>query len=117
MNGFLGFLICCIAAILSFSSGSILLGLIAAMFMFISFLTWGLNLRLTMGKDVKTLRRIRARMMLQNKTPEEINKALKEEISAVEAKTAPIPKWVRILYFVSVSGGIIILATVLVRYS
>lgn len=111
MNGFLGFLICCIAAVMMFGSGNFALGTIAAIFMFISFFTWGLNLRLTRGRDVRKLRRIRARMTLEKKSPEEIQKALQEEVSSVESVTAPMPKWVSILYFVSVAGGIIILAT------
>lgn len=109
MSGFLGFFVCCIATVMMFSSGNIALGIIASIFMFVSFFTWGLNLRLTKGKDVGKLRRIRARMILEKKSAEEIQKALQEQISAVEANIAPVPKWVNILYFVAVAGGIIIL--------
>jgi len=115
MNGFLGFFICCMAAILMFTSGDIILGLIASLFMMISFFTWGLNLRLTRGRDVKSLRRIRARMILENKSAVEIQKALQEEVSAVEAKSAPVPKWVTRLYLIAVAGGVIILATAALR--
>jgi mannitol-specific phosphotransferase system IIBC component len=109
MSSFLGFLICCIAAIMMFDKGNILLAIIALIFAFISFFTWGLKLRLTKGKDVKKLRRIRARMLLEKKSTEEIQKALKDEISAVEAQTALIPKWVSTMYFAAIAGGIILL--------
>jgi hypothetical protein len=109
MSGFLGFFICCIAAIMMFDKGHILLALIAMIFAFLSLYTWGLKLRLTRGKDVKKLRRIRARMLLEKKSPEEIRKALQDEISAVEAQTSFVPKWVSIIYFVSVAYGIILL--------
>jgi hypothetical protein len=109
MNGFLGFLICCIAAVLMFDKGNILLAIAALIFAFISFFTWGLNLRLTRGKDVKKLRRIRARMLLEKKSPEEIQKVLQNEISAVESQTALVPRWVSTLYFAAIAGGIILL--------
>jgi hypothetical protein len=109
MSGFLGFFICCIAAIMMFDKGNFLLAIIALFFAFVSFFTWGLRLRLTKGKDVKKLKRIRARMLLEKRSPEEIQKALKDEISAVEAQTAFVPKWVSMLYFVAVAGGIILL--------
>lgn len=109
MSGFLGFFICCIAAVMMFDRGSIMLTIVALFFAFISFFTWGLKLRLTKGQDVRQLRRIRARMILEKKSPEEIQKALRDKISAVENKTAFVPGWVSTLYFVSVTGGIILL--------
>ncbi len=92
-----------------FDKGSMLLAVIALFFAFVSFFTWGLRLRLAKGKDVKKLRRIRARMLLEKRSPEEIQKALQNEISSVESRTALIPKWVSMLYFVAVAGGIIML--------
>jgi hypothetical protein len=109
MSGFLGFFICCIAAVMMFDKGNILLAIIALILAFISLFTWGLKLRLTQGKDVKKLRRIRARMLLEKKSPEEIQKALQDEISTVEAQTAFVPKWVSTLYFAAIAGGIILL--------
>ncbi len=109
MSGFLGFLICCIAAVMMFDRGSILLTIVALFFAFISFFSWGLKLRLTKGQDVRQLRRIRARMILEKRSPEEIQKALRDKISAVEKQTAFVPRWVSTLYFVSVAGGIILL--------
>jgi len=109
MSGFLGFFICCIAAVMMFDRGSILLTIVALFFAFISFFSWGLRLRLTKGQDVKKLRRIRARMILEKRTPEEIQKALKDKISDVETQTAFVPKWVSMMYFISVTGGILLL--------
>jgi mannitol-specific phosphotransferase system IIBC component len=109
MNGFFGFFICCIAAVILLGKGNIVLGIIAVMFMVISFITWGLILRLTRGKDVRKLKRIRARMLLEKKSPEEIQKALQSEISAVEGNTAPVPRWLSILNFAAIAAGIILL--------